>query len=159
MLDGIFGKKPAQKIADSHKSHKKKNTYVIKIDGVMANAGMFSKLQMVPLPIFKKNGQKLNNGDWMETKFFPNPMATEICVNYPLFASAMGNNAAVTIVEYLDKANNAPVALMFPDGTVYVHDGYEDNFQNALNHASRRDFAKQLKKRAMLIAPMRQNMI
>ncbi len=159
MLDGFFGIKSTKKLADNHKSHKKKNTYVIKIDGVMTNSGVFAQLPMAPLPIFKKNGKKLNNGDWMETKEFPNPMATEIRVNYPLFASTIGNNAAVTIVEFLDKQNAAPVALMFPDGTVYIHDGYEKNFRRAMNHATRRDFDRQLQKRAAAMASLHQNMI
>ena len=62
----------------------------------------------------------------------------------------MGEKMASTIVEYLDKETGRPVLMLVPT-TCHIFDGYENNYMERLNHASRRDLEYQMRKREMLI--------
>ena len=68
----------------------------------------------------------------------------------------MGDKMASTVIEYLDKETGKPVLMLFPT-TCYIFDGYENNYMQHLNHASRRDFEHQIKMREQCINKMRQN--
>ncbi|MDE5615768.1 MAG: hypothetical protein K2I81_02970 [Alphaproteobacteria bacterium] len=50
---------------------------------------------------------------------------------------------ATTIIEYLDKETNKPVATLFPT-YLHIHDGYDNSFYTHLNHASRKDLQYQI---------------
>ncbi len=133
---------------------KKKNTYVLKLSGIMANPQLFQLCRTTPLPVITKNGAAATtpNG-WVSGVPFPNPCAISMHAEYEKVLPYMGNKMASTVIEYLDKENGKPVLMLFPT-TCHIFDGYEDDYMKHLNHASRRDFERQIKMREQCINKM-----
>lgn len=130
-------------IPANHISKKKKNTYTVIFSNFMPTH-LFELCPETPLALVAQNGTKLLNDDgWVGCKLFPSPAAIEMARDYPRFREIMGETLSTTIIEYLDKNTGRPVLQVYPD-TVYVFDGYEQDFKSHLNHASRRDFEHQL---------------
>lgn len=130
---------------------KKKNTYVLKISGLQSMPGIFAMCKSTPLPVIVKNGQQTQSeSDWMAATSFPNPGALHMQMEYKFLEPYMGEKMASTIVEYLDKETGRPVLMLFPT-TCHIFDGYENNYMEHLNHASRRDLQYQMHKRGLLI--------
>ena len=63
---------------------------------------------------------------------------------------------ATTIIEYLDMSSGKPVLYIFPTG-MHIIDEYKNDYATHLNHATRRDIARQIKLRQKLLAQMNQN--
>ena len=87
--------------------------------------------------------------------FFLNVLPSYIFVLYHIRKQA-NKQTASTIIEYLDKETNQPVALLFPHG-LHIKDGFEEKYMDCLNHATRRDLAKQINIRKNLIERLNQN--
>lgn len=144
----IFKKKNTQKpmsrdIPENHVSKKKKNTYTI-VFSVFVPINLFSLCKESPLGLATVNGKQESFGyGWTKCKTFPNPAAIDMANNYPLFREIMGEKLSTTIIEYLDKDTGAPVLQVYPH-MVHIFDGYENDYIAHLNHASRRDFERQL---------------
>ena len=130
---------------------KKKNTYVVKLNGLLAQPRMFAGCRQTPMPVARENGRDFEtSGAWMASKQFPNPNAQTMVTEYKNLSGLLGKYAS-TIIEYMDKDNpTKPVLLLFPT-TVYIFDGYESDYMDHLNHASRRDFMHQLDLRRQMI--------
>jgi hypothetical protein len=64
-------------------------------------------------------------------------------------ASEMGEKIASTIIEYLDKETNEPVVQLYPSSYYVFND--DENFLNRLNHASKRNFQRELEKRLKIV--------
>lgn len=133
-------------------THKKKNTYIVKVNNLMADMSAFGMCQNTPLPVIVQNGKRVQNGTgaWMRGTNFPNPAAASMQAEFDVLEPVMGEKLASMIIEYLDKDTGRPVLTLFPTST-YVHDGYEKNYMAHLNHASRQDLTHQLKIREQLI--------
>lgn len=131
-------------------SHKKKNTYVIKLSSLV-DYSVFGMCKNTPLAVIEKNGQSVQNAPsgWLQCTQFPNPCALYLTTEYNLLKTTMGKKAA-TVIEYLDKDTGAPVLMLFPQ-TIHVFDGYENDYKSHLNHASRRDLEYQMALRSQLI--------
>lgn len=145
-------------IPENHISKKKKNTYTV-IFSNFAPTNLFELCTETPLGLATKNGKHMatDNG-WIKCKHFPNPVAQEMEKQQPAFREALGKKISTTIIEYLDKDTNEPVLQVYPT-TVYVFDKYEDNFMTRLNHASRRDFIRQIELRAKMLKQAKQNQL
>lgn len=125
---------------------KKKNTYVIQLDNLLAQPELLGGCREMPLPVVKTNGVSSQaTGVWMRAKSFPNPAAHDMVVAFKQLKPIM-NETASTIIEYLDKETGVPVVQLYPT-MAYIMTGFEDNYMSRLNHASRRDFMYQLNKR------------
>ncbi len=128
-------------------SKKKKNTYLINFN-VMCNFNVFSECKETPLPLLCENGVKQTSATgWIKSKPFPNPCAYDMAVTYK--ASQMGEKIASTIIEYLDKETNEPVVQLYPSSYYVFND--DENFLNRLNHASKRNFQRELEKRLKIV--------
>lgn len=136
-------------------STKHKNTYIVKIDGIMANLQAFAMCDHTPLPVVTFNGApvKQNAGGWMNSVRFPNPGASYMQSEYNSIVPHFGEKLASTIVEYLDKDNGAPVAYLYPT-IIAICDGYDETYEKHLNHATRRDLANQITKRRIAWSKM-----
>ena len=146
------------KIPTNHISKKKKNTYTV-IFSSFAPTHLFVLCQETPLGLATENGKQLStNGGWIHCKQFPNPAAAEMARDYPKFCEIMGKKLSTTIIEYLDKDTGKPVVQVYPN-MVYVFDGYEDTFMSRLNHASRRDFIRQLELRQKIFDKINSNQL
>ena len=88
---------------------------------------------------------------WLACTPFPNPYACEMAAHYPHIREIFGEKVSTTIIEYLDKETGQPVAQIYPH-LLHVFDGFEDNFMERLNHASRRDLEYQVALRKKLAA-------
>lgn len=122
---------------------KKKNTYSIKISH-MVNYAMFELCKKTPLVIAKKNGTEIKHtSTWDVATEFPNPNALVMGMHFKLLKDQIGERLATTIIEYLDKETNKPVISLFPTGA-HIHDGYKNDYEQHLNHASRKDLAYQI---------------
>ena len=130
--------KPA--IDKNHISKKRKDTYIV-TKNVMLNYNCFAFCQEVPLAIKVKNGV-IEQSDWKPCKHFPVKPALHTMNNLPEFIKIFGEKIATTIIEYHDKDTNMPVVQLYPD-RLYVFDGFEDNFEQHLNHATRQDLKYQ----------------
>lgn len=133
-------------------THKKKNTYIVKVNNLMADTSVFELCKYTPLPVTVLNGKDVQkpHNIWMGATKFPNPGAVCMQSEFKTIAPVMGPKIASTVIEYLDKANNRPVLTLFPT-SAYVHDGYENDYMSHLNHASRRDLAHQIKIREQMM--------
>ena len=138
-------------------STKHKNTYIVKIDGVMADLQAFAMCDHTPLPVVTLNGTpiKNNTGGWLNSVLFPNPGASYMSAEYRNIVPHFGEKLASTIVEYLDKDNKTPVVYLYPT-IILVCDGYSETYQTHLNHATRRDLVRQIKKRMEALNRMEQ---
>ncbi len=142
-------------LAENHVSKKQKNTYTIHTTNVLTTHNLFALCDYTPLPVMAKNGrpQDTTTG-WLAAVKFPNPAACKMSDEYQLLVPYMGDQIARTIIEYLDKDTGKPVAIVFPS-SVYVHDGYEKDFLSHMNHATRRDFQRQVNMRKNAMEQMR----
>lgn len=134
-------------------THKKKNTYIVKVNNLMADTSAFGMCKNTPLPVVVLNGQRVQNGTgaWMRGTNFPNPAAASMQAEFDVLKPVMGEKLASMIIEYLDKDTGRPVLTLFPT-SAYVHDGYDEkDYMAHLNHASRQDLTHQLKIREQLI--------
>ena len=133
-------------------THKKKNTYIVKVNNLMADTSAFGMCKNTPLPVVVLNGQRVQNvtGAWMRGTNFPNPAAALMQAEFDSLKPFIGEKMASMIIEYLDKDTGRPVLTLFPT-SAYVHDGYEKDYMAHLNHASRQDLTHQLKIREQLI--------
>lgn len=144
------------KKAPKARSHKKKNTYVVKLNNMFFNFTLFQLCNDTPMPVVILNGREIQqNNSWLSGTKFPNPNTYNMIAEYPQLEPTMGK-LSCTIVEYLDKDNGRPVLKLFPS-TIYIHNGYEKDYMTHLNHASRRDLEYQIQLRARLIDKALQN--
>jgi len=142
------------KTVDYKPTHKKKNTYVVKISP-FHSLKMFALCGDTPMLVTKKNGASAQTGEaWATATRFPNPFAQYMVNEYPQLQPVMGN-LSTTIVEYLDKDTGAPVLQLYPT-SVYVFDGYENDYMSHLNHASRRDLNHQIEQRRKMLEMLNQ---
>lgn len=131
-------------------SQKKKNTYIINFN-TFCDYDLFSGCKEVPMAVKCENSKITETlGGFVETKKFPNPCAAEMAINHKKNSEIMGDKIASTVIEYLDKETGKPVVQLYPDA-YHVFDD-DDNFRDRLNHASRRDFKRQIEKRLLLLA-------
>lgn len=79
--------------------------------------------------------------------YFPNPSAHNMAMAYDSLKPVMGEKLSCTIIEYLDKSTNAPVAYLFPTNEIEARPG----FMSRLNHASRQDLRRQMAIRQKLL--------
>ena len=142
-------------IPENHVSNKKKNTYQIEFS-CFFDATLFQLCPSTPLGVICFNGKNTpDNTGWLKCTNFPNPCAYHMAENHSLLNNIMGNKLSTQIIEYLDKETGQPVLQLYPD-MLHVFNGFEDNFISRLNHASRRDFERQLQIRKNLIENYKQ---
>lgn len=123
---------------------KRKNTYVI-TTSVLADLSLFSACRSTPLVVVELNGKKVNQDTgWKSGTEFPNPGASDMVVAFKQLQPIMGEKLASTIVEYLDKETNEPVAMLFPTNDIMYREDAGKNFTNRLNHATRQDLKRQM---------------
>ena len=145
-----------KKIPANHVSSKKKNTYIAHFP-MMTIPGVFELCKCTPIAVSYINGTKQETRTgWLPAQQFPNPYANEAVLNFANTKEQKGEKLASTIIEYLDKYTLEPVAYIFPDD-VCICDGYKDEsdnmyFLNRLNHATKRDFIRELEKRGLILA-------
>ena len=139
-------------LPENHTSKKKKNTYTI-APNTLTMAIYFSACPDTPLAVTEKNGKQIETTTcgWITAKPFPNPCAGQMATEYNNNKKIFGEKISTTIIEYLDKETNKPVLQVYPN-TIYVFDGYEENFESHLNHATRKDLKKQLELRKKLLS-------
>lgn len=137
-------------IPENHVSHKKKNTYI----------ACFQKMTIPGVFELSKctiNGTKQETcTGWLPAQQFPIPCANRAVLNFAKAKEQMGEKLASTIIEYLDKYTLEPVAYIFPD-EVYICDGYKEEknkmyFLDRLNHATKRDFIREMELRKRILA-------
>lgn len=146
-----FNEKQTPVSQKQHICHKKKNTYIIKVNSPFMPTSLHSGCKMTPLAVVSKNGAPVQcESGWMKCTPFPNPFAAQMSAQYTSLLPYMDERTARTIIEYLDKDTGDIVATVFPTG-FHVPDGYETNFLFRMNHASRRDFIRQVKLREAAI--------
>ena len=138
--------KPA--IDKKHISKKRKDTYIVTKD-VMMDYNSFAFCTEVPVAIKVKNGVIEQSG-WKTCKCFPTQPALHTMNNQPQFIEIFGEKIATTIIEYHDKDTNTPVAQLYPD-RLYIFDGFENNYEQRLNHATRQDLKYQMALRQKLL--------
>ena len=137
-------------IPSNHISKKKKNTYTIRFSPFY-DAGLFSMCKTTPLGVVTLNGRTIqSNSGWISYTDFPNPCASDMATQQHWLHQALGSKLSTTIIEYLDKETGKPVLQLYPNG-VHIFDGYEENYPQHLNHASRRDLEKQFNLRKRLL--------
>lgn len=140
----IPAEQPAPATQPEHKTKKKKNTYVVKISGIIANLQSFEMCRSTPLPVITLNGKPVQNTTgWMECDQFPNPAAQNMISAFDTLKPIMGEKLASTIIEYLDKDTFEPVAMLFPTNEIMCRSDVVD-FVARLNHASRKDLTRQM---------------
>lgn len=136
---------------------KKKNTYVIKYS-VLADLTLFSDCPTTPLPVVSLNGKSVNNGGgWNSCTEFPNPAATDMIRKFDVLKPIMGEKLACTVVEYLDKSTDEPVAILFPTNVLMYREDFGTGFMRHLNHATRQDLKRQMSIRERLLSKLAEN--
>lgn len=158
------------------KTHKKKNTYIVSLNGVMADLGLFELCKTMPLAVVTLNGKEYQpQGGFMKCTEFPNPGATQMFYAFKHLKPLMGEKLSATIVEYLDKYSGKPVLTLYPQNHVYFHnlnksavvhventdegkclyiqniDKLDMDEMYKLNHASRHDLFAQVEMRQKFI--------
>ena len=132
----------------THNSKKKKNTYVIGNNDFRMD--VFAYQQHTPLVINIKNGKpqiQPAQGTNVAT-LFPNPHAIDMANKIEINTKNMKSDIATTIIEYLDYKTNKPVLQLYPND-IYIFDDYKQNWKSRLNHATRQNLTRDLKKRKM----------
>ncbi len=136
---------------------KRKNTYVI-TTSVLADLSLFSACSSTPLVVVELNGKKVNQDTgWKSGTEFPNPGASDMVVAFKQLQPIMGEKLASTIVEYLDKETNEPVAMLFPTNDIMYREDAGKNFTNRLNHATRQDLKRQMSVREKYLKKLAEN--
>lgn len=148
-------------------THKKKNTYIVKLNNVLIDLGMFELCKSTPIPVTTLNGKQVAQPDaFISCTMFPNPCASEMAKAFRHLKPVMGEKLASTVIDYLDKKTNRPVVTLFPQNQLYFHDiddsGYveittalngdlclwlprgTEQEMTRLNHASKQDLFKQI---------------
>ena len=69
----------------------------------------------------------------------------------------MGTRLASTIVEYLDKETNEPVAMLFPTNEIMYREDASHDFTSRLNHATRQDLKRQMSVREKYLKKLAEN--
>ncbi len=126
----------AKKLAAASKKSKqkeKKDTYTIALDGT------------VGLNIVTVNGHVA--GRDVCAPMIPMAELAQMYTEHTEMTFIYGRKMATTIIEYRDKDTNAPIAVIYPQG-FFVYPGYESNYRSRMNHATRRDFEYQIRRRA-----------
>lgn len=109
------------------------------------NLSLFSSELATPMTVIELNGKKLSNSyGWKDCVEFPNPAAANMITSFKKLEKIMGERLASTIVEYLDKDTNDPVAMLFPTNEIMYRDDIGQDFTQRLNHATRQDLRRQL---------------
>lgn len=145
----LFNKKhPTPTVVEQQRTFgptkKNKNTYIVQLNGLLCDTGLFAYCKSTPLAVVTKNGEtQQDNSGFMTCTQFANPGACEMQANYKKYEPYMGKKMASTIIEYLDYKTGKPVAVLYPD-TLIALDGYESDFMSHLNHATRRDLNYQV---------------
>lgn len=130
------------------KTKKRKNTYVVKINSTNE---LFALASETPLPIITLNGRPVtDNSGWIKCESFPNPAAHNMVASFPKLEPIMGEKLASTIIEYLDKDSNAPVAMLFPTNEL-IYRADLKNFLSRMNAASRQDLKRQMQIRERIL--------
>lgn len=133
-------------IPENHVSKKKKNTYQIKFS-TFAQDNLFSLCKNTPLAVVVLNGKQVQNTDgWMTGTEFPNPCANEMQSQQSMLREILGEEIATQIIEYLDKETGEPVLQLYPSRIHFFRRDYAER----LNHATRRDLARQIAVREQL---------
>ena len=153
----FFKKKTTQPVAkttittipENHVSKKKKNTYQVQFSP-LAPLHFFEGCKTTPMAVVILNGKQVQSGGWLKCTEFPNPGASDMARKHTVLREIMGEKISTQIIEYLDKNTGKPVVQVFPE-MMYVFDGYEQDYMQHLNHASRRDLTKQIALRERLI--------
>lgn len=145
----MYLKNKLQKEKTTGTSGKKKNTYIVDLHNSLSHLSIFEYCDNTPLPLVSINGQAVQgtNTGWSKCKNFENPGAYEMVVEYNELLPYMGK-IANTIVEYLDKDSNMPIAYLYPSALYACH----KDFEARLNRASRRDLQYQQNLREQMIA-------
>lgn len=133
-------------IAQDHISSKKKNTYQIKFSA-FSGLNAFELCKNTPLAVVVLNGKQVQNTDgWMTCTEFPNPCANEMQSQQSMLREILGEEIATQIIEYLDKETGEPVLQLYPSRIHFFRRDYAER----LNHATRRDLARQIAVREQL---------
>ena len=148
---------PQKTIPANHVSRKKKNTYEIALSGAMVDTSYFRLCKATPLAVIILNGKQVqeNTTGFLSCTEFPNPYASEMQSVYNQMAG-FDKKIATTIIEYLDKDTAKPVLYVFPH-SIHINDGYKENYEEHLNHASRQDLEKQINLRKKILDAISQN--
>jgi len=136
---------------------KKKKTYVI-TTSVLGNLSLFGGCKSTPLVVVELNGKKINQGTgWHTGTEFPNPAASNMVGVFDKLEPVMGTRLASTIVEYLDKETNEPVAMLFPTNEIMYREDASHDFTSRLNHATRQDLKHQMSVREKYLKKLAEN--
>ena len=142
---------PQAAIAPNHKSSKKKNTYQIRFSH-FCDLTMFKLCKTTPMGVATLNGREVNAlNSWAVCTEFPNPCASNMVQKKDILYKIMGSKLSTQIIEYLDKETGNPVIQVYPE-MIHIFDGYEENYMEHLNHASRCDLQRQIALRERLIS-------
>lgn len=137
-----------KRIPTNHVSKKKKNTYTVDFN-IMIDFGLFANCKTTPVPITHINGQKTNTTiGFKRAHQFPNPQANDMLVFHGYYDKTQ-NKTSSTIIEYLDKHTMKPVVYVFPND-IYICTENKSEFLQHLNHATKRDFIRQLQIRKLI---------
>lgn len=130
-------------------SHKRKDTYNLKIDGTFINYAVFGDCRGTPLSVISVNGttQVEQAAGYMDTVRFPNPGANEMAINFQKFKHIFGDVIASTVIQYKDKVTNKPVLTLFPHMVDSIYEDMDVALSH-LNRATRKDFLFQLQLRS-----------
>ena len=108
--------------------------------------------------VVELNGKKVNQDTgWKSGTEFPNPGASDMVVAFKQLQPIMGEKLASTIVEYLDKETNEPVAMLFPTNDIMYREDAGKNFTKRLNHATRQDLKRQMSVREKYLKKLAEN--
>lgn len=135
-------------IPTNHISQKKKNTYIVDFN-IMIDIGLFAHCKTTPVPVTHINGQEINTSmGFKRAHQFPNPQANDMFVFHDIYDKPQDKTSS-TIIEYLDKHTMQPVVYVFPND-IYVCTENKSDFLQHLNHATKRDFIRQLQTRKLI---------
>ena len=132
------------------KSRKRKNAYVVKIEGVLANYNAFGGCKEMPLIVAEKNGEIQKTDGWAATTMFKNPGALDIVLNHEKYKEIFGERIASMIIDYCDKNSGIPVVTLFPN-MIWVDGENMNDVLGRMNHETRRDCLRQIKMRKDLL--------
>ena len=152
-INKILGRKGAESksgiLIDRSKSRKKKTTYIVKIDGVLANYSAYEMCKNTPLIVLEKNGEYQSSGGWDVATEFLNPGANDMDVNFKLYKQIFGERIASMVIEYNDRETGKPVITLFPNIILSQYSKLADSLAR-LNHETRRDCVRQIRLRENL---------
>lgn len=158
----FFGKGKEEQVVAPKKIKRNtlhKNTYKLKIDGVVTDYEMFSLLKRVPLGVVEKNGKPFGDTSsgfitcvefenkkvpyfwaWKKEHYVEGDVADlgiaiETALRHDEAKKIWGNTADL-IMEYYDKENHDKVvAVLYPAAVDFKEDGDDNNILSKLNNA------------------------